>query len=63
MIALLIFLLRLLVLPARPELQLKAENAAPRQQLPILQRKQRGRVQWFTDPPGNNKSAVLLHSL
>src|SRR5262245_2453462 len=45
MIALLIFLLRLLVLPARPERQLKAENAALRQQLAILQRKQRGRVQ------------------
>jgi transposase InsO family protein len=45
MIALLIFLLRLLVLPARPERQLKAENAALKQQLAILQRKQRGRVQ------------------
>jgi hypothetical protein len=45
MIALLIFLLRLLVLPTRPERQLKAENAALRQQLAILQRKQRGRVQ------------------
>ena len=44
MIALLIFLLRLLSLPSRPELLLEAENAALRQQLIILQRKVRGRV-------------------
>jgi len=44
MIALLIFLLRLL-LPSKPELRLEAENAALRQQLIILQRKVRGRVQ------------------
>ena len=45
MIALLIFLLRLLLLPSRPELRLEAENAALRQQLIILQRKVRGCVQ------------------
>jgi hypothetical protein len=45
MIALLIFILRLLILPSRPEGQLEAENAALKQQLAILQRKQRGRVQ------------------
>jgi transposase InsO family protein len=44
MIALLIFLLRLLVLPARPKYQLEAENAALKHQLTILRRKQRGRV-------------------
>ena len=44
MIALLIFLWRLLLLPSRPELLLEAENAALRQQLIILQRKVRGRV-------------------
>jgi hypothetical protein len=37
--------LRLLILPSRPEGQLEAENAALKQQLAILQRKQRGRVQ------------------
>ena len=45
MIALLIFLLRLLVLPSGPKHQLVAENAALKQQLAILQRKQHGRVQ------------------
>ena len=44
-IALLIFLLWLLVFPARPERQLKAENGALRQELAILQRKKRGRAQ------------------
>ena len=44
MIGLLIFLLRLLV-PFKPKLRLEAENAALRQQLRILQRKLRGRVQ------------------
>ena len=44
MIALLIFLLRLLVLPTKPERGLEAENAALRRQLTILQRKVRGRV-------------------
>jgi transposase InsO family protein len=58
MIALLIFLLRLLVLPARPERQLKAENAALRQQLAILQRKQRGRVQLTN---GDRLFFVLLY--
>src|SRR5215510_9746664 len=46
MIALLIFLLRLLVLPSKPKRRLEAENAALRQQLTILQRKQRGRAQF-----------------
>ena len=45
MIALLVFLLRLLVLPSKPKRQLEAENAALRQQVNILQRKLRGRVQ------------------
>ena len=44
MIALLIFLLRLLVLPSRPQGQLAAENAALKLQLAILQRKQHARV-------------------
>ena len=44
MIALLIFLARLLVLPSRPQGQLAAENAALKRQLAILQRKVRGRV-------------------
>jgi len=44
MIALLVFLLRLLVLPSEPKPQLEAENAALRQQVAILQRKVRGRV-------------------
>ncbi len=46
MIALLIFLLRLLALPSGPQHQLEAENAALKQQLTILQRKQRGRAQF-----------------
>ena len=44
MIALLVFLLRLLVLPSKPKPQLEAENAALRQQVAVLQRKVRGRV-------------------
>src|ERR1700716_1487799 len=44
MIALLIFLLRLLVLPSKPECRLEAENAALRRQVAVLQRKVRGRV-------------------
>src|SRR5205823_10000440 len=44
MIALLVFLLRLLVLPSKPECRLEAENAALRQQVAVLQRKVRGRV-------------------
>src|SRR5881392_2648177 len=44
MIALLIFLLRLLVLPSKPERGLEAENAALRRQLTILQRNVRSRV-------------------
>ena len=44
MIALLMFLVRLLVLPSRPQGQLAAENAALKRQLAILQRKVRGRV-------------------
>ena len=45
MIGLLIFLLRLLLVPFKPKLRLEAENAALRQQVSILQRKLRGRVQ------------------
>ena len=44
MIALLIFLVRLLVLPSKPKRRLEAENAALRRQLAILQCKVRGRV-------------------
>ena len=44
MIALLIFLVRLLLLPSKPKRRLEAENAALRQQLAVLQRKVRGRV-------------------
>src|SRR2546423_1098326 len=44
MIALLIFLLRLLGLPSKAECRLEAENAALRQQVAVLQRKVRGRV-------------------
>jgi hypothetical protein len=44
MIALLIFSLKLLVLPSKPKPQLKAEIAALRQQVAILQCKVRGRV-------------------
>src|SRR5215510_5816713 len=46
MIALLIFLLRLLMLPSNPKRRLEAENAALRQQLTIAQRKVRGRVRF-----------------
>ena len=58
MIALLIFLLRLLLLPSRPELRLEAENAALRQQLIILQRKARGRVRLTNS---DRLSFVLLY--
>jgi hypothetical protein len=44
MIALLIFLVRLLVLPSKPKRRLEAENAALRRQVAVLQRKVRGRV-------------------
>ena len=44
MIALLVFLLRLLVLPSKAKPQLEAENASLRHQVAILQRKVRGRV-------------------
>jgi hypothetical protein len=44
MIALLIFLVRLLVLPLKPKRRLEAENAAFRWQVAVLQRKVRGRV-------------------
>jgi hypothetical protein len=46
MIGLLIFLLRLVVLPSRSKCRLEAENAALRQQLTILQRKVRGRIRF-----------------
>jgi transposase InsO family protein len=48
MAALLLFLLNLLGLPFKPKSQLAAENAALRQQVIVLQRKLRGRVE-FTD--------------
>jgi hypothetical protein len=41
MIALLIFFLRLLVLPSKPKSGLEAENAALRRHVSILQRKAR----------------------
>jgi hypothetical protein len=44
MIALLIFLVRLLVSPSKPKRRLEAENAALRRQVAVLQRKVRGRV-------------------
>jgi transposase InsO family protein len=44
MIALLIFLVRLLLLPSKPKRRLEAENAALRRQVAVLQRKVRGRV-------------------
>jgi hypothetical protein len=44
MIALLIFLVRLLALPSKPKRRLEAENAALRRQVAVLQRKVRGRV-------------------
>src|SRR5215467_3501499 len=46
MVALLVFLLRLLVSPFRPVSRLEAENAALRHQLIVLQRQVRGRVQF-----------------
>ena len=60
MIALLIFLFRLLFQPAKPEHRLEAENAALRQQVAILQRKLRGRVQLTN---GNRLFFVLLYRL
>jgi hypothetical protein len=44
MIALLCFFLTLLASPFKSKSRLKAENAAPRHQLIVLQRKVRGRV-------------------
>src|ERR1700757_2482388 len=46
MVALLLFLLRLLVSPFRPISRLEAENAALRRQLMVLQRQMRGRIQF-----------------
>ena len=46
MVALLIFLLRLLASPFRPTSRLEAENAALRHQLMVVQRKVRGRVEF-----------------
>jgi hypothetical protein len=46
MVALLLFLLRLVVLPFRSISRLEAENAALRHQLIVLQRQVRGRVQF-----------------
>jgi hypothetical protein len=45
MVAFLLFLLNLLGLPLKSKSQLAAENAALRQQVTVLQRKVRGRVQ------------------
>jgi hypothetical protein len=45
MIALLLFFLKLLVLPSKPERELEAEVAVLRQQIAILQRQLRGRAQ------------------
>ena len=58
MIALLIFLLRLLVLPSQPKRGLEAEDAALRQQLTILQRKMRSRVRLTN---GDRLFFVLLY--
>ena len=44
MIALLVFFLRLLVLPSKTKPQLEAENAALRRQVAVLHRKVRGRA-------------------
>src|SRR3977135_4500226 len=44
MIALLVFLVRLLVLPSKLKRRLEAENAALRRQVAVLQSKVRGRV-------------------
>jgi hypothetical protein len=60
MIALLIFLFRLLVLPSKPEHRLEAENVALRQQVTILQRKLRGRVQLTN---GDRLFFMLLYRL
>jgi hypothetical protein len=46
MVALLLFLLRLLVSPFKPISRLEAENAALRRQLIVLRRQVRGRVQF-----------------
>ena len=45
MVAFLLFLLNLLGLPFKSKSQLAAENAALRQEVIVLQRKVRGRVQ------------------
>jgi transposase InsO family protein len=60
MIALLIFLFRLLILPPRPEPRLEAENVALKQQVAILQRKLRGRVPLMN---GDRLFFVLLYRL
>lgn len=46
MVALLIFLLRLLASPFRPTSRLEAENAALKHELIVLKRKVRGRVEF-----------------
>src|SRR6185369_15226063 len=60
MIALLIFLFRLLILPSKPEHRLEAEIAALKQQVTILQRKLRGRAQLTN---GDRLFFVLLYRL
>ena len=53
MVAFLLFLLNLLGLPFKSKSQLQAENAALRQEVIVLQRKVRGRVQ-LTDRQVSN---------
>ena len=60
MIALLIFLWRLLLLPSKSEFLLAAENAALRQQLIILQRKVRSRIRFTNSDRLFFRSALSL---
>jgi hypothetical protein len=60
MIGLLIFLLRLLLLPLRRKLRLEAKNAALKQQLTVLQRKVRGRVLLMNSDRAVLRSALSL---
>ena len=58
MIALLVFLLRLMTAPFKSTCRLEAENAALRQQLAVLHRQLRGRSQ-FTN--GDRRFFILLY--
>ena len=58
MIALLVFLLRLMTAPFKSTCRLEAENAALRQQLSVLHRQLRGRSQ-FTN--GDRRFFILLY--